>query len=232
MDRSRASLNTARGRPVAGGRRNRPRGLAIFRGFLVLFGVAALGTGCASTDHNGAADASTDPLASVPADFQLDVRVLVGSKIVDQERLERRPAHMVVLPDGSLHAAQGNQIVPGSRPGLARVLYRDQVADVWALLTRLAFVGAGEPPAGPVQPPEADEIVYVVEYTMNSKRRRVEKRVPADGSKEGAATVLVRSLGALAWLRDAPITDSTVAPLRYDYGPDPWARYRSVDSAQ
>ena len=67
-----------------------------------------------------------------------------------------------------------------------------------------------------------------------SKAARVEilaslQRVLSPEARESANTVLVRTLGALAWLRDAPLQDSTVEPLRYDFGPDPWARYRTVE---
>jgi hypothetical protein len=132
---------------------------------------------------------------------------------------------MVLLPDGSLHAAAGELVVDGARPGLARVLYRHQVADTWALLERLDFIGSGTPPAGPVHPPGAAEIVHVVEITSDGARMRIEKRILGE-DKSGATTHLVRALGGLAWLRDVPPASSFVAPTRYDFGPDPWARYR------
>ena len=168
----------------------------------------------------------TDPIASVPPDFQLDVRVLAGTRVDDRDRLERRSCHIVLLPDGALHAAVGRDVRRGARPGLARVLYRDQVAEVWSLLNRLSLVGAGNAVDGPVRAPGAKELVYVVEYTMNDERRRLVQRTPSPEAKETASTELIRNLGALAWLRDRPLQDSTVAPLRYDFGPDPWARYR------
>ena len=187
-------------------------------------------SGCAGTDSTaGSGVVGTDPLANVPRDFQLDVRVLVGQRVGQRDRLERRDAHIVLLPDGSLHAATGDQVEAGARPGLARVLYRGQVADVWALMNQLDFVGAGEPITGPVRAPGASELVYVVEYTHDNARRRIEQRFIEAEARENATTQLVRSLGAIAWLRDRPIEDSTVEPLRYDFGPDPWARYRTVD---
>ena len=187
-----------------------------------------LAAGCATTDPKDRTSSSSDPLANVPVDFQVDIQVLVGRRVEDTDRIERRAVHMVILPDGSLHAAQGDEVVPGSRPGLARVLYRGQVADVWDLLNQLSVIGHGEPPTGPVAAPGSTEIVYVVEYTSNNERRRIVKRVPSKEKREGAETVLVRSVGALAWLRDVPIADSTIAPLRYDFGPDPWERYRGA----
>lgn len=181
--------------------------------------------GCASSARVNPAEGSVDPLVEVPTDFELEVRVMVGRRVTDQTRLERRPAHMVLLPDGSLHAAAGHFVVEGARPGLARTLYRDQVADTWALLERLDFVGAGSAPVGPVRPPGAAEVVHVVEITADGERRRMVKRFV--GTVEpGATTTLVRSVGGLAWLRDAPPAESIAAPLRYYFGPDPWARYR------
>ena len=181
--------------------------------------------GCASQPNPTLADQGPDPLAHVPTDFEVEVRVLVGRKVPDQDRLERRPAHIVLLPDGSLHAAAGEHVVDGARPGLARVLYRHQVADTWALLERLDFIDAGAPPTGPIRSPGSAEIVHVVEITADGKRNRIEKRIPPAGASS-ATTHLVRALGGLAWLRDEPPASSIVAPSRYDFGPDPWARYR------
>ena len=187
-------------------------------------------SGCSTTESSVPASAQgPDPLMGVPRDFQLDVQVLVGDKVEDRDRLERRALHMVVLPDGSLHAAVGDEVVPGARPGLARVLYRDQIADLWALMQQGSFIGSGDPVIGPVRKPGAKEIVYIVEYTMENTRLRIVQRQLSETARENATTMLVRSMGAMAWLRDRPIRDSTVMPIRYDFGPDPWARYRAVD---
>ena len=196
-------------------------------GFGLLLGTSGCSTTGSSTPPSSE---DSDPLMGVPRDFQLDVQVLVGDKVDDRDRLERRAVHMVVLPDGALHAAVGDEVIPGARPGLARVLYRDQVADLWALLQQGAFIGSGDPVIGPVRKPGAMEIVYIVEYTVNNTRRRIVQRQLSKDARGNATTVLVRSMGAMAWLRDRPIRDSTVMPIRYDFGPDPWARYRAVDA--
>ena len=133
---------------------------------------------------------------------------------------------MLLLPDGSLHAATGRAVVPGRRPGLARTLYQDQVIEFWALLGRLNLLEAGELPIGPVRQPGAKEIVYVVEITANNSRRRIIDRLVQDETNASLVT-LIRSLGALAWLRDEPPPANLIEPLRYDFGPDPWARYRA-----
>lgn len=193
-------------------------------------GLLSFSVGCSTTGTPSSQSVpGSDPLMGVPRDFQLDVRVLVGAKVEDRDRLERRQVHMIVLPDGALHAAVGDQVIPGSRPGLARVLYRDQVADLWVLLQQSSFIGSGDPVIGPVRQPGAKEIVYIVEYTMDNIRRRIVERQLSGDARGSATTVLVRSMGAMAWLRDRPIRDSTVMPIRYDFGPDPWARYRTVD---
>ena len=191
--------------------------------------IASMGCSTPESTTSRNTTGGSDPLAGVPRDFQLDVQVLVGAKVEDRDRLERRRVHMVLLPDGALHAATGDEVIPGSRPGLARILYRDQVADLWALLKQGSFIGSGEPVIGPVRQPGAKEIVYIVEYTKDNTRRRIVERQLSKDARENATTMLVRSLGAMAWLRDRPIKDSTVMPIRYDFGPDPWARYRTVD---
>ena len=83
-----------------------------------------------------ATNPTSDPLLDVPDDFELEIKVLVGGKVTDQDLLERRDVHIVLFPDGTLHAAAGNEVIPGARPGLARTLLRGQVADAWALPTR------------------------------------------------------------------------------------------------
>jgi len=191
--------------------------------------LALVPAGCSTvTEGDGGAVSGTDPLAAVPRDFQLDVRVLVGDRVDGRDRLERRTVHIVLLPDGAVHAATGDAVKPGARPGLARVLFRGQVADVWEILERLDFIGAGEPITGPVRAPGARELVYVVEYTAGNQRRRIEQRVLEAEARENATTELVRTLGALAWLRDRPIEANNIEPVRYDFGPDPWARFRTL----
>ena len=170
---------------------------------------------------------NSDPLLDVPDDFELEIKVLVGRKVTDQDVLERREVHIVLFPDGTLHAAAGIDVIPGARPGLARTLLRGQVADVWALLGRLDLREAGEPPTSPVRPPGLAEIVHVVEVTANGERLRSGTRF-VGSSQDSVTTTLVRSIGGLAWLTDAPPSGNDIIPIRYDFGPDPWARYRSA----
>ena len=40
----------------------------------------------------------------------------------------------------------------------------------------------------------------------------------------------IRRLAALAWATDLPSNETFVAPIRYDFGPDPYARYRETDT--
>ena len=170
--------------------------------------------GCSTTSGGGGNTIEeADPLATVPRDFQLDVRVLVGDRVDDRDRLERRSVHIVLLPDGAMHAATGDQVKSGARPGLARVLFRGQVADVWGMLERLDFIGSGESITGPVRAPGASELVYVVEYTAGNQRRRIEQRMIDSEARENATTELVRTLGAMAWLRDRPIEANTIEPI-------------------
>ena len=192
---------------------------------LVGIGCQACLCGCDATPAPITRDVGSDPLVAVPIDFQVEVLVKVGRKVEPQDRLERRPTHIVLLPDGSLHAAAGKFVVEGARPGIARVLYRDQVAETWGLLNRLDFVGSGQSPSGPVRELGLAETVHVVEITADGQRRRIVKRMVGD-QESTATTQLIRTLGGLAWLRDTPPASNVVAPSRYDFGPDPWARYR------
>lgn len=191
--------------------------------------------GCGSTDavssnarsQNAAVQRNNDPLLDVPDDFELEIKVLVGKKVMDQNVLERREVHMVLFPDGTLHAAAGSEVIPGARPGLARTLLRGQVADTWALLGRLDLRDVGDSPTRPVRAPGQAEIVHVVEVTANGERRRQVLRFVGPCA-DSASTTLVRSIGGLAWLTDAPQAGNDIVPLRYDFGPDPWERYRGT----
>ena len=201
-------------------------------GLFICLGLLSL-VGCGSTNavsSNARSQAerverNNDPLLDVPDDFELEIKVLVGKKVDDQDVLERREVHMVLFPDGTLHAAAGSEVIPGARPGLARTLLRGQVADTWALLGRLDLRDVGDSPTRPVRAPGQAEIVHVVEVTANGERRRQVLRFvgPCDDS---VSTTLVRSIGGLAWLTDVPQVGNDIIPLRYDFGPDPWERYR------
>jgi hypothetical protein len=197
---------------------------------LVLLGWVAAGVGCASAPPSNSVliTALPDPLFDVPEDFELEILVMVGRKVPDRDVLQRRNVSLLLLPDGSLHAAVGEFVVPGTRPGLARTLYQDQVADVWALLGRLDLRSVGTAPTQPIRPPGAMEIVYVLEVTYENQRRRLVDRLVKDESNE-AMVSLIRSMGGLAWLRDEAPPPNLIEPMRYDFGPDPWARYRATN---
>ena len=191
--------------------------------------------GCGSTDAVSSnarsqtvpVDRNNDPLLDVPDDFELEIKVLVGNKVADQDVLERREVHMVLFPDGTLHAAAGSEVIPGARPGLARTLLRGQVADTWALLGRLDLRDVGDSPTRPVRAPGQAEIVHVVDVTADGERRRHVLRF-VGSCRDSVSTTLVRSIGGLAWLTDAPQIGNDIIPLRYDFGPDPWERYRGT----
>ena len=191
--------------------------------------------GCGSTDavsstprsQDDLVETQNDPLLDVPDDFELEIKVLVGRKVTNQDVLERREVHMVLFPDGTLHAAAGSEVIPGARPGLARTLLRGQVADTWALLGRLDLRDVGDPPTSLVRAPGQAEIVHVVEVTANGERRRQVLRFVGPCG-DSVSTTLVRSIGGLAWLTDAPQLGNDIIPLRYDFGPDPWERYRGT----
>ena len=123
-------------RPSAGHQGSlRPVLLALSLG-ASLFGLIGCGSssavsrGSEATLPNRTADTDSDPLAGVPDDFELEIKVLVGSKVTDQDVLERRRAHIVLFPDGSRMRRRGAVIrgASGARPPLLR----GQVADAWS----------------------------------------------------------------------------------------------------
>ena len=186
--------------------------------------------GCAAPPDSGSVRVTRleNPLSDVPPDFEVEVRVMVGDRVTDRDLIQRRPVSMLLLPDGSLHAASGSLVLPGIRPGLARILYQEQVSQLWDLIGNLELLDAGVVPERPVRAPGRKEIVRVIEITSNDVRLRVVQRV-VDGDEDPGVVRLIRTMGALAWLRDSAPPANVIEPLRYDFGPDPWARYRATN---
>lgn len=187
---------------------------------------ALVASGCA------AKPAHQTSVATVPADLSIEVTVARGDGLAPAQTLQTRTLDIILLADGSLHAATGEAAVAVGRPGRVRQLTRDQVAELWALLGRLDLHNAGEAPDGFVAPPAHAELLRVLSIQANGKRHRTIERLTDATPDPAATTQLIRWLGALAWLRDEPIVQRPQAPLRYDFGPDPWARYRPQSDSE
>lgn len=187
---------------------------------------------------------STD--GAVPADAVIDATVLVGDDLGRRIRrdpgawpVQFRPARAIILPDGVLRADVGADLRVDDRPGVARHLYRAQLEDLWRGLDELGF---GDPVVGDYVGnlgrlvPADDEVIQILALQRGGRDWAIVRRfeIPPNTTADEAATLedarmraAIRRLAALAWAFDDPPSDAIEFPERYDFGPDPWARYRA-----
>lgn len=212
----------------------------------VLSGIAlvmSMMLGCRTTSESVEATARPD----VTQDVVIAAAVLVGDKLahrMDSGSAEW-PAHLrnsraIVLPDGTLRAEIGPSLSVDERPGVTRHLRRPQLVALWERVDQL---GLGDPSAGNLDgnpalvEPGPWEIVLLLEFQRNGRDWIVMDRIDLAGgaiAPDRAASLekanirsMFRALAALAWASDARTDDVIRYPERYDFGPDPWARYRS-----
>ncbi len=179
----------------------------------------------------------------VPEDGIIAAAVVVGSELGHEiERrpgrwpVELRPARAIILPDGSLRADVGPSLGIEDRPGVTRHLRRPQLADLWRRMDELGF---GDEVAGNFtgNPKLIDlgprEVLQLLEFRRDDVDWMIVDRfeVPESTTASAAADnprmrAAIRAIAALAWASDLPPDDTIRFPERYDFGPDPWARYR------
>lgn len=198
-----------------------------------LFTMLAL-TSCASQPQAG-----VDPLGASPSDFSLDVTVLTaGAARADEETSSvgvsshLRPARYVLLADGTLR--YGNDpdgaMSPNWLPPVTRILSRRQIADVWSLCQQLGLTdpNAGDPIVNfRLVRPSSGERMYMVGLSGSGDYRNFVRSAPINQEPDPAMAKLVRLLAELAWADEMRDADARIAPKRYDFGPDPYTRYRS-----
>jgi hypothetical protein len=190
-------------------------------------------SGCASSAGQARTTAPAgDPIGEVPNDFSVDLAILRGWGVEDRPESHLRPLRIVLFPDGSLHS--GSDVSRGRVnyvPGLTRRLNRDQLGALYALARQLSF--SDHERADPMQnplliQPNHNEIVYVLAISGNDRRWQFVRRLaPAAGEEpDPVMQRFVRQLADLAWETDLRAEQPLVMPRRYDFGPDPYARYR------
>lgn len=187
-----------------------------------------------------------DPVVGPPADFVLDATILVGrdvQKRAANSSMTRWPAHLrpwrlMVLPDGSLRADTGASIDVRTRPGVTRRLYKEQVETLWSALGDLGLADpksertgmkSGNPALERVQP---DEVLQILSVSGDGQSWTFTCRFTPDADGSGVQgedpqlRAMLRRLLALAWATDLRPEQRFSAPERYDFGDDPWSRYR------
>jgi hypothetical protein len=165
----------------------------------------------------------------VPADFSVDLAVLTAPDLKRPREAEARPARFVVFCDGSLH--WGPRLDPGvdRLPPPRRTLTRRQIAEVWSLARQIGLADpalAGEVANLRLMEPQPGQVVYVAIFTGRGDRWTHVRRLDADEPIDPAWARFVRHLAGLSWAGEPPPEPVRAAPRRYDFGPDPYARYR------
>lgn len=181
--------------------------------------------GCASNQP------SFDPLGpQPPSDFSVDASVVVGRNATEQVGVHRRQGRHILFADGGLHSDVGPSLTPDVRPAETRQLTTAQVESVWRLAQSLGLTDpekGSRPINDTLLKPGDGEIVTVATFTGGDDRWQFIWRNGFREPTDPAAAALVRELAGLAWMTDTPPNQS-MAPIRYDLGTDPYARYRQM----
>ena len=194
---------------------------------------------------------STRDRGMPPEDGIIAAAVVVGSDLghrIQQDPaawpVQVRPARAVILSDGSLRADVGPSLGVDDRPGVTRHLRRRQLLTLWQRLDELGFAeaGSGNFDRNPnLLVPGPNEVIQILELRRNGRDWIVVDRFAvSEDAEEGSSgsdgtlsgqdprmKAALRSIAALAWASDAPPDDTVRFPERYDFGPDPWDRYRT-----
>ncbi len=175
-----------------------------------------------------AAPKRIDPYAAVPDDFSVDLTILAQRQ---GDRAHERTTRLMLEPDGALRFNSAPGLGPNTLPPLARRLDRQQVARVWDAAQRLGLTDVSQ--ADPtidlrrVQPPSRRGQVWLLTFTGDGDSWNFTKRANADDPTDQAMVAFARQLAALAWAPDRSDRDRAQMTARWDYGPDPWAAYRT-----
>jgi hypothetical protein len=173
------------------------------------------------------APAEADPLAVAPADLGIEVTIRRSGTVPVAAPVEARPGRFILFPDGSLHYGAEPEAGTIWRPGLARRLTREQVVELWTLARR---TGLADPdnadPSRNLDPTPPRSLVYLAAFTAGDTHWNFVRQVPASAPPDPALRELIRALARLAWAPDQSDEHIITAPIRYDLGPDPYARFR------
>jgi hypothetical protein len=216
---------------MANALRNPAASLAPARFAAVLIAGASLPFGCASASKSDDARNSAgavDPVGRVPTDLWLEIDVSPGRGVDARAKIEERAARFVLLPDGALHGEADRVPHDGLRPARVRRLSREQMVDVWTTLRAAGFASAefaditGNPK---LVEPNAGEVLATLEVHADGERFAFVRRYVPGSDDQPAMRRVVRAIASLAWSSDEALAESAELPLRYDLGPDPYARF-------
>jgi len=175
---------------------------------------------------------ASDP-AGAPPDLTVDLIILRGRNLPDRAAAHVRPARFLLRADGSLHFAAADREDRDPRPGLlpprVRTLDRGQEAELWSLLVELGFAGGEAEPSvvnENLVTVALDETTYVLSIGAGGTYRSHVLRWSGEPAPSSGGVRLARRLAELAWVSDLPEPRFATMPPRFDFGPDPYARYR------
>lgn len=216
-----------------------------FLNLLLLSLVPALLLGCSTGPSKTGNDSQ-----NAPNDLVIDATVLVGNELEYQMRrrggvgwpVHLRPSRSIVMPDGALRSDVGRTLGVDDRPGISRQLYQAQLNTLWTTLGDLGFQSPvpGDLRGNPaLLEPMSQEIIQILTIQARGRtwtlvrsftpEREKDGSLPSNGKAAGEdprMRAFLRRLLALAWASDLPPETGFVVPERYDFGPDPWERYR------
>lgn len=201
----------------------RPGRLAI----LALLTLAGGVTGCSNQPFRPDASA-------VPPALSINASVLRGEAAAPVLKVEERNGRWMLLPDGSLRAEApkaAEQTDHGKRPGVVRSLRESEIAEIWSLAARLGLADplAGDPVGNPrMLTPGPAELIQVIEFHAAGESWAFIARGPAEAGGDRVLGDFIRALADRAWMADEPPELLPSAAIRYDFGPDPYERYRGA----
>jgi len=177
----------------------------------------------------GCAASKPAPSVRPPDDLTIDLVIVSG---FDKAQQEQAPAHertgrFVVLPGGDLLASTAPGEDPAEFPPFRRTLTLAEVEALWRVAQENDLTASSTTAlVGNLDTVET----YLGEIRYNlAIRADGERHAHIFGGGNSAVRNLARSLAALSWMSDDPPSARVLAPRRYDFGPDPYAPYRSTD---
>jgi hypothetical protein len=102
------------------------------------------------------------------------------------------------------------------------------MADIWGLLASAGFTDSAlADTRGNVKllEPAAGEILATLEVHADGERFAFVRRYAPGGEDQPALRRAIRAIASLGWASDEALAESAELPLRYDLGPDPYARF-------
>jgi hypothetical protein len=177
-----------------------------------------------------------NPQGPAPDNFTLDMAILTGLGAETRTEAHLKQSRFILFPDGTLRYGIDAERTYGAnwRPDVARRLSRQQVQEVWALARHLGLTDPAkgdEPTNFALVRAEPNQVVYLAAFTGGEDSWEFVRRSQAGEPSDPPLTALARRLAQLAWASDVDETAAAIMPIRYNFGPDPYARYRQPTTA-